>query len=103
MDAVNLPGRPDIVFRSRRVAIFVDGDFWHGRALERRLAKLETGHNAPYWTAKIQRNVARDRRNDEALSAEGWRVLRFWETDIVRDPDAAARAVQAAVLGQVVA
>lgn len=97
VDVADLPGRPDIVFRSKRLAVFVDGDFWHGRDLEWRLARLEAGHNAPYWTAKIPRNVARDRRYDEALTAAGWRVLRVWETDVARDPAAAALLVKAAL------
>lgn len=80
-----LPGRPDIVFLKERVAIFCDGDFWHGRDLPARLAKLSRGHNARYWVAKVQRNVDRDRRQTQALEAAGWTVLRFWETDILRD------------------
>jgi DNA mismatch endonuclease, patch repair protein len=81
-----LPGRPDIVFPRHRLAIFCDGDFWHGRDLERRLAKLAKGHNGTYWVAKVQRNVARDRENDGALEAAGWTVVRFWETDVLRSP-----------------
>ena len=82
IDVADLKGRPDIVFRSARVAVHCDGDFWHGRNLEQRLAKLSTGHNAPYWVAKIQGNVARDARSASALEADGWLVLRYWETDI---------------------
>jgi DNA mismatch endonuclease, patch repair protein len=78
-----LPGRPDIVFIKQRVVVFCDGDFWHGRDLNRRLAALAAGHNATYWLAKVQRNVERDRRQTEALEASGWIVLRFWETDIL--------------------
>ena len=80
-----LPGRPDIVFTKDRIAVFCDGDFWHGRDLTMRLAKLSQGHNAPYWLAKVQRNVERDRQQAEALEASGWIVLRFWETDILRN------------------
>lgn len=76
------------------MAVFCDGDFWHGRNLEERLAKLERGHNAPYWVAKIDGNVARDRRNDAALEAAGWAVLRFWESNVARDPSAAAEQVK---------
>ncbi len=65
----------DVVFARSRVAVFVDGCFWHGCP--------EHGHtprkNAQYWRAKIARNTARDRRNDTALTAAGWTVLRFWE------------------------
>jgi len=80
-----LPGRPDVVFVKQRVAVFCDGDFWHGRDLEHRIEKLARGHNAAYWTAKVQRNVERDRQNTSALYAAGWTVLRFWETDVLRE------------------
>jgi DNA mismatch endonuclease (patch repair protein) len=83
VDVAGLPGRPDIAFHRYCVAVFCDGDFWHGRHLEDRVARLAKGHNAPYWVAKISGNVARDRRNDDALRAQGWVVLRFWETDII--------------------
>ena len=78
-----LPGRPDIVFIKHRVVVFCDGDFWHGRDLNSRLAKLAGGHNATYWLAKLERNVERDRRQTGALEASGWMVLRFWETDVL--------------------
>jgi DNA mismatch endonuclease (patch repair protein) len=97
VDVAALPGRPDIVFASARVAVFCDGDFWHGRDLEKRLAKLARGHNAPYWSAKIRTNVARDRRRDDVLERDGWLVLRFWESDIVRDAPGFAARVAAAV------
>ena len=85
VDVRTLPGRPDIVFHRARVAIFCDGDFWHGRDLPQRLASLGAGHNAAYWVSKIQNNVARDRRHDAALTADRWQVLRFWESAITRD------------------
>lgn len=81
----DLPGRPDIVFTRRRLVVFCDGDFWHGRKLEDRLAKLSRGHNSAYWVTKVRRNVARDRENEHALEAAGWNVLRVWETDVLRD------------------
>ena len=83
----DLPGRPDLVFRRARVIVFCDGDFWHGRDLVERVAKLERGHNAPYWVEKIKGNVARDRRTDISLTEGGWTVLRFWERDIHRDAE----------------
>src|SRR5271165_2355568 len=82
VDVADLVGRPDIVFLGARVAVFCDGDFWHGRNLHQRIRKLARGHNAPYWVAKIKSNVARDRRHDVALAHDGWLVLRFWGTDI---------------------
>jgi Protein of unknown function (DUF559) len=58
--------------------------FWRGRNLSSQLAKLATGHNTVYWTAKIQKNAERDQLQTRALETMGWRVLRFWETDVYR-------------------
>lgn len=93
LDVPDLPGRPDVVFRQAQVAIFCDGDFWHGKDLEQRLAKLAGGHNAPYWVQKISGNVARDRRHDQALIANGWKVLRYWESQVRHDASGIAREV----------
>jgi DNA mismatch endonuclease (patch repair protein) len=67
--------RPDIVFTRRKVAVFVDGCFWH--CCPEHLARPKS--NVEYWTAKLARNVQRDRSNDELLRAHGWQSLRFWE------------------------
>ena len=80
----DLPGHPDIVFPKHRVAVFCDGDFWHGRDFDARVAKLERGHNAAYWIAKVCKNIERDIRHTRALEMAGWVVLRFWETDLLR-------------------
>jgi DNA mismatch endonuclease (patch repair protein) len=75
--ARNLPGRPDFVFRTAKVAVFIDGDFWHGRNFAEWRHKL-----SEKWEAKIASNRRRDRVNDRALKAMGWRVLRIWEHQI---------------------
>ena len=93
VDVAALPGRPDLVFPRARVVVFVDGDFWHGKDLDVRIAKLSSGHNAPYWIAKIRGNAARDRRHDVQLSAAGWLVLRFWESDVGADATGVARHI----------
>jgi DNA mismatch endonuclease, patch repair protein len=95
LHADDLPGRPDIVFRSARLAIFVDGDYWHGRSWKARREKLAHGSNAAYWVAKIQTNRTRDRRHNRILREVGWEVVRFWETDVLKDPLRAARLVRA--------
>lgn len=82
----DLPGKPDIVFRKQRVAVFCDGDFWHGRNWPARRRKLNKGANALYWTKKIHANIQRDRLHDEELQRLGWRELRLWESDILKDP-----------------
>ena len=92
-----LPGKPDIVFRSVRVVVFCDGDFWHGRYWKTLQLKLKRGTNASYWSAKIASNIYRDKRNTALLKKAGWHVIRLWETDIKRDPLAAATLVKKAV------
>ena len=95
-----LPGRPDIAISSARLAVFCDGDFWHGRYLKRRLSQLANGHNAKYWVSKIKANVQRDRRVDRLLRENGWTPLRFWESDLRANPEPAAKAVITAI-GQI--
>jgi DNA (cytosine-5)-methyltransferase 1 len=86
----NLPGKPDIVLSSQRIAIFIDGEFWHGgqwrrrklAALEAQFAKTESKR---YWLKKIRANMSRDAAATAKLIKQGWKVLRIWETDINRD------------------
>jgi DNA mismatch endonuclease (patch repair protein) len=73
------------VFIGARIAVFCDGDFWHGKNWPARRTKLARGANSAYWLAKIAANMARDRATNAGLVAAGWRVLRFWESDIRRD------------------
>src|SRR5271157_718209 len=92
----NLPGKPDIVLPGKRLAIFIDGDFWHGNQYRiRGFGSLDeqfsSVHNAGYWTAKISRNVERDFKNTALLLDAGWRVLRFWESEIHSDLQACVR------------
>lgn len=93
--ASDLVGKPDLVFRSARIAVFCDGDFWHGRDWPRLRRKLLRRHNAAYWIAKISRNRKRDREVTRELRRLGWQVVRIWETDIIRDPFATACSIQA--------
>jgi len=98
-----VPGNPDVVFRASRVVVFCDGDFWHGRDWPLLQEQLRRRHNADYWIAKIGRNRERDALRTSQLAEEGWLVLRFWESDIIRDPSAVAALVREAVqsrLGQ---
>ncbi len=91
--ASDLPGKPDIVAPSKRLAVFVDGDYWHGGQWRRRnLACLEeqftkTGQARNYWLNKIRRNMERDCSATAALISDGWTVLRFWESDIRNNLD----------------
>ena len=92
-----LPGKPDLVFTVAKVVVFCDGDFWHGRDWKILKSKLRRGTNASYWSAKIASNIERDKRNTTLLKKAGWHVIRLWETDIMRDPLAAATLVKKAV------
>ena len=91
-----LPGCPDFILANDRVAVFCDGDFWHGRQWSRRKRKLLAGWNADYWVAKIERNRARDRSVTRTLRRLGWKVVRLWEGDVRRNPSQAAAKVVAA-------
>lgn len=91
-----LPGSPDIVIAKYGIAIFVDGEFWHGYNWEIRKAKLKS--NREYWIEKIEENIARDKRNDILLEEQGWRVLHFWEKDIKKYLDGCVNDVLEAVL-----
>ncbi len=91
-----LPGKPDIVLPAERIAIFIDGDFWHGgQWKKRKLASLEEQFaetpKRDYWVTKIRRNVNRDFGNTKKLLDEGWRVIRFWESQIGKDLETCVR------------
>lgn len=86
--AGNLPGRPDVVLRDIRLAVFVDGDFWHGWRFGAWKDTL-----SPFWREKISRNRLRDRRVGRELRAAGWTVLRFWERQVKADAHACARRI----------
>jgi DNA mismatch endonuclease (patch repair protein) len=85
-----LPGRPDVVFPTERVAVFVDGCFWHSCPEHR----VQPATNAAFWQEKLSANVARDRRADQALAADGWTVLRFWEHDVEEKINAVVNRVR---------
>lgn len=81
-----LPGSPDIAILKHRVAVFVDGEFWHGKDWETRKARLQ--RNREYWIEKIEENMARDIRVDEELRNRGWVPIRFWAKDAFKNTDA---------------
>lgn len=78
-----VPGSPDLCFKSRKVAVFVDGEFWHGKDWESNKNRIST--NREYWYAKIERNRERDQRVNIRLEKMGWKVIRFWDRDVKHD------------------
>lgn len=84
----------DLVLPRHRLAVFVDGDFWHGCPAHG--VTEFRGPNAELWRRKIERTKARDARGTEAGRCAGWVVIRLWECEVLADPDAAARRVLAA-------
>ena len=95
-----LPGRPDLVFGPSRVAVFVDGDFWHGNAW--RVRELDSladlfPTNTEWWVRKIEGNMARDEKVTNELKALGWCVVRVWESDVLANPYEAIRGICRAV------
>jgi DNA mismatch endonuclease (patch repair protein) len=100
-----LPGRPDIVFKRARVAVFVDGDFFHGGGWKARgFASFEEQfsrwRNPAFWMEKIRSNVARDKKATAELRRLGWKVIRIWESDVRKSPRRAAATVMRAVSGR---
>jgi DNA mismatch endonuclease, patch repair protein len=89
----SVPGRPDIVFSQARLAVFVDGCFWHSCPEH----GVRPKGNRLFWAEKLRGNRQRDRRNEAALRALGWTYIRFWEHDIEQRLDQCAAAVQAAL------
>ena len=90
-------GRPDIVFPGKKVAVFVDGGFWHG--CPEHYVRPRGGDQ--FWAAKLRENVDRDRRQTIELESQGWRIVRLWECKVFTDLDACVEAVRAALDGAV--
>lgn len=78
-----LSGRPDVVFVAQKVAIFIDGSFWHGY----RFRKGQTNLSRDYWLPKIKRNMQRDKEVNKKLKKMEWNVIRIWEHDIKKHPE----------------
>lgn len=88
-------GKPDIVFKSKKIAVFCDSEFWHGYDWERR--KLEIKTHQEFWIPKIERNISRDKEVSDRLKNEGWVVLRFWGKEIKKDVAQCADIIEKAV------
>ena len=79
----NLPGKPDIVYVSKKIVVFLDGDFWHGYKWK----NLGKAPPRKYWRRKIEKNIGRDKKYNLLLKKDGWKVVRLWEHDIKKHSD----------------
>lgn len=89
-----LPGTPDIVLTQHKIAIFCDGEFFHGKDWEVLRPRIESGDNSKYWLKKISRNMERDSEIDKQLLFLGWTVIRFWGKDIKKDVDGCIKVIE---------
>ena len=94
-NVASICGKPDIVFIGKKVAVFCDGEFWHGYNWEER--KKDFKSHQEFWIPKIERNMERDREVNETLKAEVWTVIRFWGKDIKKNLTECADIIESAV------
>ena len=95
-----LPGKPDIVFTKRKVAVFCDGDFWHGHNWALRgmtSLDVELEGYSQFWRDKILKNIERDKQINDTLHSMGWTVIRIWESDIKKDLTGCVNLVKEAI------
>ena len=85
----NLPGKPDIVFIKKRIAIFIDGCFWHKCPI----CFQEPETRKEFWMQKIQSNIDRDKKVDDQLKTDGWSVIRIWEHEIKKEPEKTVKKI----------
>lgn len=92
-----LPGKPDIVLIKYKIAIFCDGEFFHGKDWEVLKPKLQNSNNSEFWIKKISKNIERDDEINKKLLFMGWTVIRFWGSDIKKRTDECVRVIEEAI------
>ena len=97
-----LPGKPDIVLTKYRIAIFCDGELFHGKNWEILKPRLLKGNNPDFWVKKIERNMKRDDENDKRLLFLGWTVIHFWGNDILKNTDQCVKVVEEAIFDDLI-
>lgn len=95
-----LPGSPDIAILKYHIAVFVDGEFWHGKDWEKRKRQLK--RNREYWIEKIEENMARDLRNNQLLMQTGWIPIHFWEKEVMKNLSACIAEIEETILSQLI-
>ena len=93
----SIPGCPDIALTKYKIAIFCDGEFFHGKDWDVLRPRLEKGNNPDYWIPKIERNMERDKEKDQELLFLGWTVIHFWGKDITNKIDECIRVIEEAI------
>lgn len=91
-------GKPDLIFKGKKVAVFCDSEFWHGFNWEER--KKDFKSHQEFWIPKIERNMERDKDVTEELQKQGWTVLRFWGKEIKKNAGGCADIIEKAVRGE---
>ena len=97
-----LPGSPDIVLTKYKIAIFCDGEFFHGKDWDTLKLKLEKSNNSEYWIKKISRNIEHDDEINKKLDFEGWTVIRFWGKDIKKHTDECVKVVEETIFDMMI-
>ena len=97
-NVTNIFGKPDLVFKGKKVAVFCDSEFWHGYNWEER--KKDFKSHKEFWIPKIERNMERDKEVTTALQQQGWTVLRFWGNEIKKNTSGCADIIEKAVRGE---
>lgn len=92
-----IPGRPDIALTKYKIAIFCDGEFFHGKDWEVLKPRLEKSNNSEFWIKKISRNLERDDEINKKLLFMGWTVIRFWGNEITKNTDECVRVIEEAI------
>lgn len=88
-----LPGTPDIAITKYKIAIFCDGEFFHGYNWDEQKPRILKGEHGQFWVDKIERNMERDRKKDQDLEMLGWTVLHFWGNDIKKNIDDCVKTI----------
>lgn len=97
-----LPGSPDIALTKYKIAIFCDGEFFHGKDWEVLRPRLEKGSNSAFWISKISRNRERDDEVNKRLLFEGWTVIRFWGDDIMKHAEECVKVIEETIFDMAV-
>lgn len=87
-----LPGKPDIAITKYKIAVFIDGEFWHGYNWKVKRTRIK--RNRDYWIPKIEKNMERDKKVTNELEAMGWTVLRFWSKKVLKNPEYYAELIR---------